>query len=102
MKGIRLAISLFAVALAAGCGRSSEASYTAVQCGKLKTAIEAQDTEAAQEVLATMADLGTEEDPHAVDPDVYARLLILQSATDAESFRYAMNDLLAVCAEQTA
>jgi hypothetical protein len=59
---------------------SSAPSYTAQECQKLVDAVNRDDQSGIQRVLREMSDPGTEEHPHAVDPDIYADVLLLGAA----------------------
>jgi hypothetical protein len=64
-------------ALGAACGED-EPSYTWVKCNELAAAHAAQDSDRLERAVESMLDIGTEEEPRAVEPKVYAHVLLLQ------------------------
>ena len=83
-----------------GCG-SSETDITATKCGQLEAAITAEDSEALGSALDALYEIGTEEDPQGVDPEVYVHVVMLRASTSEEGFGMALDDLRAACTQAT-
>jgi hypothetical protein len=73
-----------------------------MKCDELAAADSARDADRVERVVESMADIGTETEPTAVEPAVYLHVLLLLDAIRAgsqEAFNNEMDALLAECAK---
>jgi hypothetical protein len=97
-----LILAVLSIATVA-CGRD-EPTRTEVLCGGLLAADDATDSDAVEGAVEQMLDLGTDADPLSVQPEIYARALLIQDAIRAgsqASFNARLDDLLSECRRVT-
>ena len=69
-------------------------------CARFLAAVEASDGDRTERAVEDMLDIGTEDDPHATDPNVYVHALLIQGAIrdgDQKAFDASMEALIVEC-----
>lgn len=100
MKTVAVAVLLL---ITTSCG-TQEPSHTRVMCDQWTAAFEGKDIDAMGRALNAMLDLGTEEDPTAVEPEVYIHAYLLARVMneylgDPAELDFELDALNAECAK---
>lgn len=84
---------------------AEQPSRTEVLCNQLLDAHSDRDSDRVESAVEAMLDLGTDEDPQGVEPDVYVHALLMQDMIKNDSqlgFNAELNALLAECRKAVA